>query len=466
MMNRLIPFLIMTVVCLCLWAASAVHQLLVKERARFCSIHSEQMENMSPLMAFTTVALGGFRGIIADMLWMRASELQNEGKFFELAQLADWITKLEPRFPTVWAFHAWNMAYNISVLFPDPEDRWRWVQQGIRLLRDEGLKTNPGSPELYWELGWLYQHKIGYVMDQAHWYYKLKLAEQMAALFDGPHPDYHAPVSDPGLMRLKDKYKLLPEVMEAVDRQYGPLDWRLPESHAIYWAFRGRHVATEGFIALKCDQMIFQCLSEAFRHGKLTFNPENGIFVTTPNLDIFPKAIKAYEEALSRYDDQRFHFAYANFLSEAVLILYTYNRIKQAKELFAILSKKYPGPETELGFDSFVTRCFTANIRGTSREDAMALVEGLMFQSYFWFALDDKERSIGFERLSQLAWQQYMNSRVSEDHRMRTGLPPLAVIRRLAFQRALDEIPQTNLTARLKAITPAEPKTNLTERAQ
>lgn len=303
-------------------------------------------------------------------------------------------------------------------------------------------------------------------MDQAHWYYKLKLAEQMAALFDGPHPDYHAPVSDPGLMRLKDKYKLLPEVMEAVDRQYGPLDWRLPESHAIYWAFRGRHVATEGFIALKCDQMIFQCLSEAFRHGKLTFNPENGIFVTTPNLDIFPKAIKAYEEALSRYDDQRFHFAYANFLSEAVLILYTYNRIKQAKELFAILSKKYPGPETELGFDSFVTRCFTANIRGTSREDAMALVEGLMFQSYFWFALDDKERSIGFERLSQLAWQQYMNSRVSEDHRMRTGLPPLAVIRRLAFQRALDEIPQTNLTARLKAITPAEPKTNLTERAQ
>lgn len=87
-------------------------------------------------MAFTTVALGGFRGIIADMLWMRASELQNEGKFFELAQLADWITKLEPRFPTVWAFHAWNMAYNISVLFPDPEDRWRWVQQGIRLLRD------------------------------------------------------------------------------------------------------------------------------------------------------------------------------------------------------------------------------------------------------------------------------------------------------------------------------------------
>src|SRR6266853_1021609 len=103
----------------------------------------EPLENSPPLVAFTTVALGGFRGIIADVLWLRATELQKDGKYFELVQLADWITKLEPRFAQVWAFHAWNMAYNVSVLFNDPPDRWRWVRQGIVLLRDEGLKYNP-----------------------------------------------------------------------------------------------------------------------------------------------------------------------------------------------------------------------------------------------------------------------------------------------------------------------------------
>ena len=100
------------------------------------------------MLAFTTVALGGFRGLISNLLWIRANDLQIDDKFFEAAQLADWITDLEPHFAQVWAFQAWNMAYNISVKFKenapgDYSDRWRWVQRGIELLRDEGLRYNP-----------------------------------------------------------------------------------------------------------------------------------------------------------------------------------------------------------------------------------------------------------------------------------------------------------------------------------
>ncbi len=49
------------------------------------------------------------------MLWMRAIHLQEEARVLELVQLSDWITALEPQFTTVWAFHAWNMAYNVSI---------------------------------------------------------------------------------------------------------------------------------------------------------------------------------------------------------------------------------------------------------------------------------------------------------------------------------------------------------------
>jgi hypothetical protein len=62
----------------------------------------QPLENAPPVLAFTTVALGGFRGLISNALWMRATDLQDQDKFFEMAQLADWITKLEPHFVHVW----------------------------------------------------------------------------------------------------------------------------------------------------------------------------------------------------------------------------------------------------------------------------------------------------------------------------------------------------------------------------
>ena len=98
------------------------------------------LENAPPVLAFTTVALGGFRGLIANALWIRANDLQEEDKYFEMVQLADWITKLQPHFTTVWVHQAWNMAYNISIKFNDMNDRWLWVLRGIELLRDRGLR--------------------------------------------------------------------------------------------------------------------------------------------------------------------------------------------------------------------------------------------------------------------------------------------------------------------------------------
>ena len=35
---------------------------------------------------------------------------------------------------------------------------------------------------------------------------------------------------------LRETYKMDPQFMKEVDERYGPLEWRLPEAHAIYWA--------------------------------------------------------------------------------------------------------------------------------------------------------------------------------------------------------------------------------------
>jgi hypothetical protein len=56
------------------------------------------------------------------------------------------------------------MAYNISVKFKEKEfipDRWRWVERGIELLRDSGLRYNPNDVLIHFQLAQFFQHKMG-----------------------------------------------------------------------------------------------------------------------------------------------------------------------------------------------------------------------------------------------------------------------------------------------------------------
>ena len=155
-----------------------------KAREDMGLVANTSLENAPPSLAFATVAMGAFRGLIVDILWMRADNLKQEGKFFDAKQLAEWITTLQPRFATVWDFQAWNMAYNISVAIPNtqPEERWRWVRNGYELLRDRAIELNPKSILLYRSLAWIFQHKIGGVTDDCHRYYKREMALEMRSI--------------------------------------------------------------------------------------------------------------------------------------------------------------------------------------------------------------------------------------------------------------------------------------------
>lgn len=148
--------------------------------------HDDVIENLPPEIAFTQAALGSFRGLAVDVLWGRVQRMQAEGKLYEAMQLADWITKLQPRFAQVWVFHAWNMSYNISVTTHTPQERWMWVQAGVKLLRDEAIPLNPNNVQLYRELGYIYLHKIGQYSDDMHWHYKQQMAYEWEMLLGRP----------------------------------------------------------------------------------------------------------------------------------------------------------------------------------------------------------------------------------------------------------------------------------------
>lgn len=160
-------------------AAGAVAPVIVRERQTSqLVISTAGTQGMPPHVALATAALGTFRGLAVDVMWARADALQSKGEFFEAQTLSQWITSLQPRFPKVWAFQAWNLVYNISVSTKEPDERWGWINRGMNLLRSQGIPLNPHDANLPMELGWMYFHKIGGKNDREHWYYKARLARE------------------------------------------------------------------------------------------------------------------------------------------------------------------------------------------------------------------------------------------------------------------------------------------------
>ena len=105
--------------------------------------------------------IGGFRGVVANVLWMQAQELQRLQEWDRLKSKVDFITKLQPHFLSIWTFQGWNLAYNVSVEWDDPADKYVWIKNGINFLRD-GVQHNPKSPDLVWDTAWTYYHKLGF----------------------------------------------------------------------------------------------------------------------------------------------------------------------------------------------------------------------------------------------------------------------------------------------------------------
>jgi hypothetical protein len=306
-------------------------------------------------MAFTTVVLGGFSGLLADVLWLRISYLQDDGKYLEIVQLSDWITKLEPRCEEIWSYHAWNMAYNMSVAMPDLEDRWRWVESGIKLLRDEGLVYNPANAALCLDVGWLFQDKVGRENDSAQRYYKFKWAEEMTQLFGGPQPDYDRIRADPGMLgHFRGQEKLDPAVMKEVDAAYGPLDWRLPQAHAIYWAYRGKRRCDKNSM-IQYDRMIYQSMVTAFMRGRIVSDGTYSTFATGPNLDLLPAILRTFDGFEDKYHHaDGVESAYMNFLRRAALLLHDCGREEDSMMLYHKICAKFPSPENAAGYETFL----------------------------------------------------------------------------------------------------------------
>lgn len=436
-------------------AASARFTTAVSAEAGRAQLgYGDRAEESDPPEVGVGIALGAFRGLFVNLLWLRAENLKREGKFFESIELSRAITRLQPRFPRVWSFQAWNMAYNISVGTRSADERWQWVKAGVDLLRKEGIPKNPSATILHKEIAWIYNHKIQGYSDDANQYYKRRVAEEWTIALGVPPPrtgsreqntrlyaDWLRAFADAAdtmeeavrreplvaelarritqeakltlddrLLRSVELYLSLSESWAAREglvaltaenrndalvkvmqderlraawrtlflhlrkrhvtdtlglelprmlrytEKYGPLDWRHPATHALYWAVRGVEMGsdrrnTADADLTNTDRIVLHAVQELARWGDLSFDILNDdSYIALPSGDFIPlygEILKELETRAGFFEDKDRVFrlygaGYENFLRDTIRYFYRMGDKQSATTYYDEL-RNWPG---------------------------------------------------------------------------------------------------------------------------
>jgi len=516
------------------------------QRKEMRLIINEPLENAPPSLAFATVAMGAFRGLVVDILWMRADRLKSQGQFFDAKQLAEWITVLQPRFSEVWEFQAWNMAYNISVAIPatQPEERWRWVKNGYELLRDRAIPLNPKSILLYQALSRILMHKIGSVSDDAHKFYKLKFVLAIQPLL-GPADeqyfkrlaetpaDWQKIANDPNISpiikalkaadnvfldedkfvgnylslrqnparfkpqafavidnfrkskalddfdifakayQLRHEWKLDPVFMQELNHTYGPipfndpnkhlpLDWCHPDTHAIYWAALGLKVASKKEYSANeanTNRMVAHSLQDLFRNGKiyiyqapkdandLPIDPrdipmEGKQIYLRPDLRMFEPYNQALLKIIEKYEDPNTssyasnRIGHRNMLKDVSLSFYQAGHTEQAQRIYNQLRKLYPNKEFDVPLVVYAKKRFQDELKIINLKDAQDMVNMLLRESYFRYAMRDDDEAFNSESLAKQI-HDYYQKKYSDENRI--NLPEFKMVKYFALTDFFDD---------------------------
>ncbi len=105
-------------------------------------------------------ALGGFRTVAADILWLKVEHVWDGGSWWAMLPLLDGVTQLDPHFILAWQVYGWHAAYNMHAESETVVDRRYWLEKGVKIL-EQAVEANPGNWEIKFELGWT-------LFDRAH----------------------------------------------------------------------------------------------------------------------------------------------------------------------------------------------------------------------------------------------------------------------------------------------------------
>jgi len=113
-------------------------------------------------------ALGGFRSVVADFLFIQAHAAWERTEWSRMLLLFRQITTLQPRAILFWDMAAWHMAWNASLAAANDQSQPRLALR-VKAQREyfaigkdfleRGIRNNPEHPQLYESLALLHREK-------------------------------------------------------------------------------------------------------------------------------------------------------------------------------------------------------------------------------------------------------------------------------------------------------------------
>ena len=528
--NNLPKPLLAVIMILCLVGITFVSGHLNEERGKMSPTYVEPLHDAPAMLSLATEAFGGFRGVIATYLWHRANDMQQAKKYPEQMQLSKWITQIQPHVPQAWSNRAWNLGYNIASEFPDPETRWAYIYSSIKMLRDEGIRYNPTEPLIYDTLAYFFEHKIGHNLDDFHRYYKIQwmqlminvLWESEKASHDAMGvPDFEALINpnpnDAALLervrRLRQVFGMDPREMKAIHMRYGIardykgeimrdaegnpihcLDWRMAETHSLYWASLGlkRCSLTPGRSKElhRLERKVYVAMMYTFQRGKI--NADSGRMrdpasfayesLSSPNLNAAGTTHQAYLDIINLAQKSRdWHvtegtseIGHVHFLRRVIEWMYFYNREEEALEWLKVAIKRYSEDKQKTGgreliklFDGYDPETDTYNLEdivmSKVKEDrargsdsmTIALLSGVLNKHFIYLAEGNEEEAGKYLDMAKDVHGKYMKK--FEKSKTRMSIPPLDEIRIGRLQDILmHESPQVAAAIRQALGQPAD----------
>ncbi|MEM1061340.1 MAG: hypothetical protein AAF532_15570 [Planctomycetota bacterium] len=116
--------------------------------------------DVDPSSSTMNLVLLGFRGIAASQLWVDAIDGAQTKDWGKLKDAVQSIIMLQPHYVKVWRFQGWNLAYNVSSAWDNVDDRYYWVKDGAKFLK-QGQSRNERVPDLAHDTGNVIGQKIG-----------------------------------------------------------------------------------------------------------------------------------------------------------------------------------------------------------------------------------------------------------------------------------------------------------------
>jgi hypothetical protein len=274
---------------------------------------------------------------------------------------------------------------------------------------------------------------------------------------------------------LRKTWKLDPAAMCDLNKKYGPidfkdpntslpLDWRNADSHAIYWAVAGLRLAAResaqnvSMDETNTDRIVGHSLQNLFRMGKMFIHDvpvqvpaqdgsqrtQTQVFKEVflrPDLRMFEPYDRTVLAVLEKYKNdssyESLQNGHRNMLKNAVLLFYQAGHRPMAQKIYNEMRKLYPLEEFKSpAVETYVKKRFEEELGNIAITDASEMIVAMLNEAYFRYAMRDDDEAAGRESMAKEIWDYYQSKYPDEQ---RIDLADFKLLRYMALQDFLED---------------------------